>query len=108
MADDLIDETTACKFIQLVHDRAAAALSHVRRPGVLQLVSIAPDDKGMSVSPFAVGNVDQMVEAALIDARAGRKLFIETPQCADRLSMVSRQPRGCSHLRGGIARADAG
>jgi hypothetical protein len=75
---DLIDEATARKFIQLLHSRADAALAHVPRPGVLQLVSIAPDDKGMSVSPFAVGAVDQMVKAALIDARAGRNVFIET------------------------------
>jgi hypothetical protein len=74
---DLIDPATIRKFLQVLHDRAAAALSHVRRPGVLQLVSIAPDDKGMSVSPFVVGDVDKMVEAALIDARAGRNVFVE-------------------------------
>ena len=52
---DLIDEFTVRKFLTLLHSRAAAALSHVRRPGVLQLVSIAPDDRGMSISPFAIG-----------------------------------------------------
>jgi hypothetical protein len=74
---DLINADEARKFLQMLHDRAAAALSHVRRPGVLQLVSIAPDDKGMSISPFVVGDVDRMVEAALIDARAGRNVFVE-------------------------------
>ncbi len=75
---DLIDEATARKFIQFLHDHAAAALSHISRPGVLQLVSLSPDDKGVSVSPFTIGDVDQMVEAALIDARSGRNVFIET------------------------------
>jgi hypothetical protein len=75
---DLIDEATTRKFIELLHARAAAALSHVCRPGVLQLVSIAPDDKGMSIAPFAIGSVNEMVEAALTDARAGRNVFIET------------------------------
>jgi hypothetical protein len=74
---DLIDEATARKFIQLLHDRAAVALSHIRRPGVLQLVSIAPDDHGMSVSPFAIGDIDSMLEAALINAGAGKNVYVE-------------------------------
>jgi hypothetical protein len=74
---DLIDEPTVREFVTLLHNRAAGALSHVRRPGVLQLVSIAPDDRGMSVSPFAIGDVEHMTEAALIDARAGRNVFVE-------------------------------
>jgi hypothetical protein len=75
---NLIDEPTVRKFLGLLHTRAAAALSHVRRPGLLQLVSIAADVKGMSTSPFAIGDVDQMVEAAVTDARAGRNVFVET------------------------------
>src|SRR6516165_3428953 len=75
---DLIDEATARKFIQLLQDRAAAALSHVRRADVLQLISLSPGDKGMSVSPFAIGDVDGMLEAALTDARSGRNVFVET------------------------------
>jgi hypothetical protein len=75
---DLVDPTTIRKFLELLHTRAAAALSHERRPGVLQLVSMAPDDRGMSVSSFAIGDVDYMVEAAITDARAGRNVFVET------------------------------
>src|SRR6516164_5706155 len=75
--DLLIDEPTVRKFLTLLHDRAAAALSHERRPGVLQLVSIDPDG-GMSFSPFAIGDVDSMLEAVLIDARAGRNTYVET------------------------------
>jgi hypothetical protein len=41
------------------------------------LVSMAPDDGGMSVSAFKIGDVDQMLEAALIDARAGRNVYVE-------------------------------
>jgi len=79
MSADLVeDEPTVRKFVTLLHSRAAAALSHERRPGVVQLVSIAPDDSGMSVSPFEIGDVDQMVEAALVDARAGRNVYVET------------------------------
>jgi hypothetical protein len=75
---DLIDAATVRKFLELLHTRAAAALRDVRRHGVLHLVSIAPDDRGMSVSPFDVGDVANMTEAALADARAGRNVYVET------------------------------
>jgi hypothetical protein len=74
---DFIDEFTIHKFLTLLHSRAAVALSHVRRPGVLQLVSIAPDDRGMTISPFAIGDIDPMLEAAVTDARAGRNVYVE-------------------------------
>jgi hypothetical protein len=74
---DLIDADTARKFLELIHARAANALSHVRRPGLLQLVSIAPDDKGMTISPFVIGDVGAMLEAAIADARSKRNVYCE-------------------------------
>jgi hypothetical protein len=74
--NNLIDEPTVRKFLELLHTRAAAALSHERRPGLLQLVSKDPDG-GLSYSSFGIGDVDSMLEAALIDARAGRNVYIE-------------------------------
>src|SRR5436190_12868903 len=73
----LINADEARKFLELLHSRAAAALAHMRRPGVIQLVAIAPDDRGMSISPFAVGDVDSMLEAALINAKAGKNVYVE-------------------------------
>jgi hypothetical protein len=78
MVDDLIHEPTVRKFLELLHARAASALSHLRRPGVLQTVSISPDDRGMSYSAFAIGDVDRMAGQVLIDAKAGRNTYIET------------------------------
>jgi Protein of unknown function (DUF3631) len=75
---DLINADEARKFLELLHSRAAAALSHMRRPGVIQLVSIAPNDRGMSISAFAVGDVDSMLEAALVSARCGKNAYVET------------------------------
>ena len=75
---DLKDADEVRKFLELLHTRAAAALRDVRRPGVLHLVSMAPDDRGMSVSPFNIGDVDHMLETALIDAKAGRNVYVET------------------------------
>jgi hypothetical protein len=74
---DLINAGEARKFLQMHSDYARAAVAHLRRPGVLQLVSIDPDG-GMTFSPFAIGDVDSMLEAVLIDARAGRNTYIET------------------------------
>jgi hypothetical protein len=39
---------------------------------------MAPDDRGISMSSFNIGDVDHMLEAALIDAKAGRNVYIET------------------------------
>jgi hypothetical protein len=78
MSTDLIDPKTIRKFLTLLHSRAAAALSHERRPGVMQLVSVSPDDSGISTSAFAVGDVDSMLTAAITDARAGRNVYVET------------------------------
>jgi hypothetical protein len=75
---DLVDAATVRKFLELLHGCAASALSGLRPPGLLHLVSMAPDDRGMSLSPFNIGDVDQMLEAALADARAGRNVYVET------------------------------
>jgi hypothetical protein len=93
---DLIepDEATVRKFLELLHARAAAALSHLRRPGVLQVVSISPDDRGMSFSPFAIGDVDSMLDAVLIDARSGRNTFIEPRSVRPGRPKERKQGRG--------------
>jgi hypothetical protein len=74
---NLIDPATVRKFLAVVHERAAAATAHVDRPSVLHLVARAPDDRGMSCSAFLVGDIEHMLEAALIDAEAHRNVFIE-------------------------------
>jgi hypothetical protein len=91
---DLIDEPTVRQFITLLHERAASALSHLRRPGLLQLVSISPDDRGMSYSPFAIGDVDHMLEAVLVDAKAGRNTYIETRTVRPGRPKERKQGRG--------------
>ena len=60
-APDLNDTATVRNFLELLNTRAAAALRDVRRPGVLHLVSMAPDDRGMSVSSFNIGDIDDML-----------------------------------------------
>ena len=75
--DHLIDADEASKFLRWLNDAAAAALSHERRPGLLQLVTVSPDG-GVSYSPFAIGDLDSQLAAVLIDARAGRNVYIET------------------------------
>jgi hypothetical protein len=74
---DLIDESTIRKFIAQYHAWAGAAHAGIDLPAVVQLVSKAPDDRGMSVQAFKIGDVDGMVEAALINAGSGRNVYIE-------------------------------
>jgi hypothetical protein len=76
--DDLINADEARKFLTLYHAQAGAAHAGIDLPVVLHLVSKAPDDRGMSVQAFNIGDVDHMLEAALINARAGRNVYVET------------------------------
>lgn len=75
--DDLIDEPTVRKFFAAYHGYAAAALSHLHRPDVVQLCTLVPDAKRMCTQSFSVGAVDDMTEAALIAARAGLNVYAE-------------------------------
>jgi len=78
-ATPLIDPVAVRKFITLVHERAAAAVHGVSnaRPAVLHLCSMAPDDNHINTSAFNIGDVEYMIEAALIDANCRRNVFIE-------------------------------
>jgi hypothetical protein len=92
---DLIDEATVRKFVRLLHTRAAAALSHISRPGVLQIVCVSPDDaRGITISPFNIGDVDSMVETVLIAAKSGHNAYVET--------RTVRPGRPCERGRGKI------
>ena len=76
---DLIDPVAVRKHISMVHEHAAAAiygLNHAR-PVVLQLCSMAPDDSRFCTSAYNIGDVEHMTTDALIDAAAGKNVFIE-------------------------------
>ena len=75
--DDLTNADQARKFFQVLHSRAAVAHRNVHGPCLLQLVSMAPDDHGMSVECFNIGDIDAMLEAALDHARSGRNVYVE-------------------------------
>jgi hypothetical protein len=77
-ADDFIHEPTIREFLARYHTWAAAAHAGIDLPVVVQLVSKAPDGRGMSVEAFNIGDDERMVEAALTHARAGRNVYVET------------------------------
>ena len=77
MSSNLVDETAIRKFTEVLHARAAAALAEVDRPGVLQLCSLTPDDRGLCTQAFCVGDVDAMTKAAIVSAKAGRNVYVE-------------------------------
>ena len=95
MAIDLIDPNTVRKFIAVVHERAAAAIYGLRdpRPAVLHLCSMSPDDKRFYTSAYNVGDTERMTRHALIDAEAGKNVFVEP-----RLVRASARP----NERGGL------
>ena len=76
MPSNLINETTIRKFTEVLHARAAAALAEIDRPGVLQLCSLAPDDR-LCTQAFSIGDVDAMAKAAIVSAEAGRNVYVE-------------------------------
>ena len=76
MSDNLINKATIRKFTKVLHARAAAAFADLDRPGVLQLCSLAPDDR-ISTQAFSVGDVDAMTKAAILGAEAGRNVYVE-------------------------------
>jgi hypothetical protein len=77
MPSNLIDKTAIRKFTELLHDRAAAALAELDRPGLLQLCSLAPDDRSLCTQAFCVGDVDAMAKAAIVNVEAGRNVYVE-------------------------------
>jgi hypothetical protein len=68
---------TVHNFVEVYHARAGAALAGVADPGVLHLCTMVPDGS-VYLSAFQIGDVDRMAEAALIDARAGKNVYVET------------------------------
>jgi hypothetical protein len=76
MSNNLINKVTIRKFTKVLHARAAAAFAELDRPGVLQLCSLAPDDR-LSTQAFCVGDVDAMTEAAIVSAKGGHNVYVE-------------------------------
>ncbi|MGA8693013.1 MAG: DNA-primase RepB domain-containing protein [Xanthobacteraceae bacterium] len=79
LAGRLIDPDAVRKFVDLVHRRAADSLRGCTnaRPAVLQLCSNSPDDGRFYSSAYNIGDVEHMVADALIDAQAGKNVYIE-------------------------------
>jgi RepB DNA-primase from phage plasmid len=75
----LVDRDTVCKFIHLVHSRAAAAIRGCSdaRPAVLQLCSQLPDEDRFWSSAYNVGDTEHMIADALVDAQNGKNIFVE-------------------------------
>jgi hypothetical protein len=75
--DQLINPHAVREFLTAFHALAARAFDGVKRPGVVQLCSLIPDQRRMLTSAFNIGDVEHMAEAAVIDAEAGRNCYCE-------------------------------
>jgi hypothetical protein len=65
------------EFMAALHARAAHAFEGAIEPGLLQLVAIHPIGTAPICLRFAIGDADQMVEAAIDNAAAGFNVFVE-------------------------------
>jgi hypothetical protein len=88
-----VDEAVVRKFVSLIHEHAARALSGVALPGLLQLTRLHPLDKKLVPTRFQIGDVEGMAQQATADARAGHNVYIEGR------TIAVQTPRGA---RGGI------
>src|SRR5262249_49600072 len=76
---NLIDPAVARHVVTMVHNHAATSIRGLphQRPCVLQLCSMAPDDRRFLTSAYSIGDADHMTADALVDADAGKNVFIE-------------------------------
>jgi hypothetical protein len=72
-----VDEGAVRAFVALLHERAAAALNGAHEQGVLHLCRLRPDDKTMRSQSFVIGDVENMVAAAVMNAQAGFNVYVE-------------------------------
>jgi hypothetical protein len=72
-----VDEATVRQFVQMHHHYAESAINSGADPGLLQLVRIHPDDESISVSRFALGNIERMAADAIAAANAGHNVYVE-------------------------------
>jgi hypothetical protein len=76
-AEHLIDPIVVRKFVALLHQYAASALSGIPNPGVMQLSTLTPGARRMRTQAFSVGDIAGMTEAALVASRGGANVFVE-------------------------------
>jgi hypothetical protein len=88
-----VDEATVRKFVALIHEHAARALNGVANPGFLQLSRLHPLDNKLVTTRYQIGDVDDMAQQAIADARAGHNVYVEGRTISE------QTPRG---KRGGI------
>ena len=74
--EDFIDAPTIRTFVETVHTAAERALKGAKDPGVLQLVRITSKETVLS-TPYAIGQVDDMVDAAIQAASSGMNVYVE-------------------------------
>jgi hypothetical protein len=97
-ADHLIDPAAIREFFTAFHAGVARAFDGIGHAGVVQLCSKFPDEQRMYASAFSVGDVEPMVEAAVIDAEAGKNVYAE---CRT-VRACRPQERGKAHATLGV------
>ena len=89
-APGLVSAATVRAHIELLHAQAARALDGAERPGVLQLVSIDLTGGAAVTTRFNIGQIDRMVEAAIVDAQFGKNVYVEARTVSETLKGRAR------------------
>jgi hypothetical protein len=74
----MIDGDQIHQFLSFLHAKATAALDGAREKGVIQLCTLAPDNRRMVTQAFTLGDVGRMAEAARTAAECGSNVYVET------------------------------
>src|SRR5689334_1933481 len=77
------DAATVRHVLEIIHTQAACALHGAERPGYLQLVVIHPASGSTVATRFRIGDVDGMLQAALVAAETGYNVYIEPRTIAE-------------------------
>src|SRR4051812_33706229 len=68
---------TTRRFLEIINKQAARALNGAERPGYLQLSRLWPGTDDFASSRFRIGDVDAMLNQALVDDGSGFNVYIE-------------------------------
>jgi hypothetical protein len=83
------DARAVREFLEAFSDLARKSLNGHPAPGVLQFSRLHPRDKDIAITRYSLGDVDDMVGAAITAAESGQNAFIE-----GRLVSPNAQKRG--------------
>jgi hypothetical protein len=73
----VVDHSAVRDFLQRISEQAQRALRGVKSPGLLQISRLHPADNKLVPTRYKIGDIDRMVEDAVVASDAGHNVYIE-------------------------------